>query len=50
LAFSIINRSQIEQEAQELTRLFPPGTTVSRDELAAWDALERPTCPSPIPR
>ena len=37
---SNINRSQIEREAQELTFLFPPGTTITRDELATWDALE----------
>jgi hypothetical protein len=37
---SNINRSQIEREAQELTLLFPPGTTITRGELATWDALE----------
>jgi hypothetical protein len=37
---SNINRSQIEREAQELTLLFPSGTTITRDELAIWDALE----------
>ncbi|MGD9946629.1 MAG: 3'-5' exonuclease [Hyphomicrobium sp.] len=37
---SNINRSQIEHEAPELTRLFPPGVTVTRDELASWDALD----------
>ena len=37
---SNINRSQIEREAPELSRLFPPGTTITRDELASWDALE----------
>jgi AAA domain/Nuclease-related domain/UvrD-like helicase C-terminal domain len=37
---SNINRSQIEREAQELTLLFPSGTTITRDELATWDALE----------
>jgi nuclease-like protein len=31
---SNINRSQIEREAQELTILFPSGTTITRDELA----------------
>lgn len=35
-----INRSQIEREAPELMRLFPPGTTITRDELTTWDALE----------
>jgi hypothetical protein len=39
-ALSNINRSQIEREAPELTRLFPPGTTITRDELAGWDAIE----------
>lgn len=37
---SNINRSQIEREAPELTRLFPPGTTITRDELVTWDTLE----------
>jgi hypothetical protein len=37
---SNINRSQIEREAPELSRLFPPGTTITRDELTTWDALE----------
>ena len=37
---SNINRSQIEHEAQELTLLFASGTTITRDELATWDALE----------
>jgi hypothetical protein len=37
---SNINRSQIAREAPELTRLFPSGTTITRDELATWDALE----------
>ena len=37
---SNINRSQIERKAPELTLLFPSGTTITRDELAAWDALE----------
>jgi hypothetical protein len=37
---SSINRSQIEREAPELSRLFPPGMTITRDELATWDALE----------
>jgi len=35
-----INRSQIEREAPELAHVFPPGTTVTRDELAAWEALD----------
>ena len=34
---SNINRSQIEREAPELTRLFPPGVTITRDDLASWD-------------
>ena len=34
---SNINRSQIEREAPELARLFPPGVTVTRDELASWE-------------
>jgi len=37
---SNINRSQIERQAPELMRLFPPGVTITRDELANWDALE----------
>jgi hypothetical protein len=37
---SNINRSQIEREAPELSRLFPPTTTITRDELTTWDALE----------
>ena len=37
---SNINRGQIEREAPELTLLFPPGTTITRDELATWDTLE----------
>jgi hypothetical protein len=37
---SNINRSQIEREAPELTRLFPPNVTITRDELASWDALD----------
>lgn len=40
---SNINRSQIEREAPELMRLFPPGVTITRDELASWDALEPQT-------
>src|SRR5262245_22153730 len=36
----MLNRSQIEREAPELALLLPPGTTITRDELAAWDALE----------
>jgi hypothetical protein len=39
-AGTLINRSQIAREAQELTLLFPSGTTITRDELATWDALE----------
>jgi len=35
-----INRSQIERDAPELALLFPSGTTITRDELAIWDALE----------
>jgi hypothetical protein len=37
---SNINRSQIAREAQELALLFPPGTTITRDELATWETLE----------
>ena len=37
---SNINRSRIEREAQELTLLFPSGTTITRDELASWETLE----------
>lgn len=37
---SNINRSQIEREAPELMRLFPPDVTITRDELATWDALD----------
>src|SRR5262245_12980846 len=37
---SNINLSQVEREAQELTLLFPSGTTITRDELATWDVLE----------
>jgi hypothetical protein len=37
---SNINRSQIEREAPELGSLFPPGTTITRDELAAWETLD----------
>lgn len=37
---SNINRSQIEREAPDLMRLFPPDVTITRDELAAWDVLE----------
>jgi hypothetical protein len=40
VVLSNINRSQIEREAPELSRLFPPGTTITRDELASCDALE----------
>jgi hypothetical protein len=40
VVLSNINRSQIEREAQELNLLFPPGTTITRDELATWEALE----------
>lgn len=37
---SNINRSQIEREAPDLMRLFPPGVTITRDELATWDDLD----------
>lgn len=37
---SNINRSQIENEAPELLRLFPPDVTITRDELARWDSLD----------
>lgn len=37
---SNINRSQIEREAPELMRLFPPDVTITRDELASWSELE----------
>ena len=37
---SNITRSQIEDGAPDLARLFPPGTTIARDELAAWETLE----------
>lgn len=37
---SNINRSQIQREAPEMSRIFPPETTVARDELAEWEALE----------
>jgi hypothetical protein len=37
---SNINRSQIEREAPELTRLFPAEVTITRDELVSWDALD----------
>lgn len=36
---SNINRGQIKREAPELSRIFPPKTTVARDELAEWEAL-----------
>jgi hypothetical protein len=36
---SNINRNQIEREAPDLTRLFPPEATITRDELAKWEAL-----------
>lgn len=39
VVLSNINRRQIEGEAQELTFLFPSGTTITRDELTAWEAL-----------
>jgi len=35
-----INRIQIERDAPELARVFPPGTTVTRDELTAWETLD----------
>jgi hypothetical protein len=37
---SNINRSQIQNQAPELMRLFPPDVTITRDELASWEALE----------
>jgi hypothetical protein len=37
---SNINRSQIEREAPELMRLFPPDVTITRDELAKGVELE----------
>lgn len=37
---SNINRSQIEREAPELMRLFPPDVAITRDELASWAELE----------
>jgi hypothetical protein len=37
---SNINRTQIEREAPELGRLFPPDLTITRDELAAWETLD----------
>jgi hypothetical protein len=37
---SNINRSPIEREAPGLSRLFPAGATVTRDELAEWEALD----------
>src|SRR5262249_15324795 len=37
---SNINRSQIEREAPELMRLFPPGMSITRDELTTWDTLK----------
>jgi hypothetical protein len=37
---SNINRSQIDREAPELTNVFPPGVTITRDELAAWETLD----------
>jgi AAA domain len=37
---SNINRGQIDREAPELGRLFPPGLTITRDELVNWDALD----------
>jgi hypothetical protein len=40
VVLSNINRSQIEREAPELSHLFPSDTTITRDELATWDALE----------
>jgi hypothetical protein len=35
-----INRSQIQREAPELNDLFPPGATITRDELAYWETLD----------
>jgi hypothetical protein len=37
---SNINRTQIERETPELARIFPPGVTVTRDELAEWEELD----------
>ncbi len=37
---SNINRSQIEREAPELTRLFPSQATITRDELQSWEAID----------
>ncbi|HEU4379920.1 MAG TPA: 3'-5' exonuclease [Hyphomicrobiaceae bacterium] len=37
---SNISRSQIEREAPDLMRLFPPGITITRDELAEWETLD----------
>jgi hypothetical protein len=37
---SNINRSQIEREAPELSHIFPPATTITRDELAEWETLD----------
>ena len=37
---SNINRSQIEREASDLTRLFPPEVTITRDELETWATLD----------
>jgi hypothetical protein len=37
---SNINRSQIEREAPELTRLFPPGVNITREELPTWESLD----------
>jgi len=37
---SNITRLQIESHSPELARLFPPVTTIARDELATWETLE----------
>ncbi|MFA5900560.1 MAG: 3'-5' exonuclease [Hyphomicrobium sp.] len=37
---SNINRSQIEREAPDLDRLFPPCVTITRDELASWEVAD----------
>jgi hypothetical protein len=36
---SNINRSQIGREAPELAKIFPMDTTITRDQLADWEAL-----------
>jgi hypothetical protein len=44
VVLSNINRRQIEREARELTHLFPPGMTITRDELAPGIRLSRKRC------